>query len=94
MKQQINEIKRMQQLAGILNEEIKYTDKEITDALKKAGIVTDDDYGDRWAVTIGGIKKIRRDTEGNATAVKDKLIRLKILPRATFDVIDTRPEKV
>ena len=94
MKQQINEIRRMQELAGILNEETEYTDEQIAAALKSKSIVTDDEYGDRWAVTIGkeenGKKQKRivwRDTQESAKIVMEKL--KTVLSGATLGVVDT-----
>jgi uncharacterized protein YlzI (FlbEa/FlbD family) len=87
MKQHTNEIHRMQQLAGIINEVL--SDETIAKALKDASISTVDEYGDRWAITINGKKKIYREDEASVKAVIEKLKRLNILPGAMFDVVDT-----
>jgi hypothetical protein len=107
MKQPINEIKRMQQLAGIINEETintgekesNYTENEITDALKRLSINPYHTIGDEtakdWALTIDDEEKVWRFEKSDINAIIKKIegSDKKELSKATLGIVDTRPKK-
>jgi len=104
MKQHINEVRRMQQIAGIINEEtintgekeIEYTDKQITDALKDLTInkyhTIGDETGEDWAVIIGTGKKqkpiVWRFEKSDCQAVINKIEDSKKLPGAKLAIVE------
>ena len=76
----------MQQLAGILNEETKYTDEQITAALKQASISPVTELGNDWVISINGIPRISRSEKEDVDYLLKKMIEKNILPGAELKV--------